>query len=214
MYNFEYVSKEEWLPVRDDLFEIIHKVQHEVSQHFTFQFCLVAGCARNMITRDRESNTGFDFDVNIEINDPERLYSPRKIRNILRAAFDKVTHPDGFQSVWYGFAEDSVRTLTVKVKDRANSNIVHRYDFCIVTTDDKGHQKYIRYNTTHRKYTWEYQTKDNAELPEKIKWIEKQGLWWQVRSRYLYKKNRNKDPNKLSRSIFAETVDEIWEKNT
>ena len=50
-------------------------------------------------------------------------------------------------------------------------------------------------------------------LPTKIKWVKEQGLWQQVRKYYLYKKNTNDNPNKHSRTIFAETIHEIWQKN-
>ena len=38
MYDFEYVPKEEWEPIRDELFEIIHRLQKEVRDDFTFQY--------------------------------------------------------------------------------------------------------------------------------------------------------------------------------
>ena len=65
MYDFEYVPNEEWEPVRDELFEIIHRLQDEVRDEFTFQYHFVGSSKRKMITRDRHSNTGFDFDVNV-----------------------------------------------------------------------------------------------------------------------------------------------------
>jgi hypothetical protein len=51
------------------------------------------------------------------------------------------------------------------------------------------------------------------ELPSKIEWIKKHRLWQQVIDHYLYKKNINDNPDKHSRTIFAETVHEIWQKN-
>lgn len=83
MHDFEYVSNHEWEPVRDELFEIIHRLQDEVRDNFTFQYHFVGSSKRKMITRDRNSNIGFDFDVNIEVNDPDKNYSPEEIRNIL-----------------------------------------------------------------------------------------------------------------------------------
>ena len=41
MHDFEYVPKEEWKPIRDELFEIIHSLQNEVSDNFTFQYHFV-----------------------------------------------------------------------------------------------------------------------------------------------------------------------------
>lgn len=78
MHDFEYVPKEEWKPIRDELFEIIHRLQNEVRDDFTFQYHFVGSSKRKMITRDRNSNIGFDFDVNIEVNDPDEDYSAEK----------------------------------------------------------------------------------------------------------------------------------------
>ena len=96
MHDFEYVPKKEWKPIRDELLEIIRRLQNEVRDSFTFQYHFVGSSSRNMITRDRNSNTGFDFDVNIEVNDPHEDYSAEEIRNILRKGLDKVTNPYGY----------------------------------------------------------------------------------------------------------------------
>ena len=213
MHDFEYVPTQEWEPVRDELFEIIHRLQDEVRDKFTFQYHFVGSSKRKMITRDRNSNTGFDFDVDIEVNDPDENYSAEEIRNILRKGLDRVISPYGYSFGGYDYAEDSTRVLTIKVKDRANSRILHSCDFCIINECGDGRQQYIRYNKKQNSYSWEYQPKGYLELPTKIEWVKKHGLWQQVRDYYLYKKNINDNPNKHSRSILAETVHEIWQKN-
>lgn len=213
MQDYEYVKKEEWQPVRDELYEIIHKLQDEVREYFTFQYHFVGSSKRNMITQDRNSNTGFDFDVNIEVNDPDEDYSAEEIRNILRNGLDRVTNPYGRSIFGYDYTEDSTRVLTIKVKDKANSRILHSCDFCVVNDCEDGRQQYIRYNKKQQSYSWEYQPKGYYELPEKIEWIKKNGLWQQVRDVYLDKKKMNTDKNKKSRSIFAETVHQVCQQN-
>lgn len=213
MHDFEYVPNEEWEPVRDELFEIIHRLQDEVRNEFTFQYHFVGSSKRKMITRDRISNTGFDFDVNIEVNDPDENYSAEEIRNILHKGLDRVTNPYGYSIFGYDYTEDSTRVLTIKVKDRINSRILHSCDFCIIYECGDGRQQYIRYNKKQNSYSWEYQPKGYMDLPAKIDWVKEQGLWQQVRKYYLYKKNINDNPNKHSRTIFAETIHEIWQKN-
>ena len=212
MHNFEYVPNEEWEPVRDELFEIIHRLQDEVRDKFTFQYHFVGSSKRKMITRDRKSNKGFDFDVNIEVNDPKENYSAEEIRNILHKGLDKVTNPYGYSIFCCDYTEDSTRVLTIKVKDRANSRILHSCDFCIIYECRNGRQQYIRYNKKQNSYYWEFQPKGYMELPSKIEWVKKHGRWQQVRDHYIYKKNINDNPNKHSRTIFAETVHEIWQK--
>ena len=213
MHDFEYVSNHEWEPVRYELFEIIHRLQDEVRDNFTFQYHFVGSSKRKMITRDRNSNIGFDFDVNIEVNDPDENYSAEEIRNILHKGLDRVTNPYGYSIFGYDYTEDSTRVLTIKVKDRINSRILHSCDFCIIYECGDGRQQYIRYNKKQNSYSWEYQPKGYMELPAKIDWVKEQGLWQQVRKYYLYKKNINDNPNKHSRTIFAETIHEIWQKN-
>ncbi|MBQ1187208.1 MAG: hypothetical protein IIX54_05950 [Clostridia bacterium] len=212
MHDFEYVPNHEWEPIRDELFKIIHKLQDEVRDEFTFQYHFVGSSKRKMITRDRNSNTGFDFDVNIEVNDPDENYSAEEIRNILHKGLDRVTNPYGYSIFGYDYTEDSTRVLTIKVKDKTNSRILHSCDFCIIYECGDGRQQYIRYNKKQNSYSWEYQPKGYMELPAKIEWVKEQGLWQQVRDYYIYKKNINDNPNKHSRTIFAETIHEIWQK--
>ena len=96
MHDFCYVSKKEAAPVKAELLDIIHEVQDIVRDDFTFQFTFIGSSSRNMITYDRKSNIGFDFDVNIEVNDYDENYEPKEIRTIIRKALDKVArqYPD------------------------------------------------------------------------------------------------------------------------
>lgn len=69
MHDFCYVSKREAAPIKAELIDLIHRVQDYVRDDFTFQYYFVGSSSRNMITYDRKSNVGFDFDVNIVVND-------------------------------------------------------------------------------------------------------------------------------------------------
>lgn len=213
MHDFEYVPKGEWKPIKNELIKIIHELQDEVRNVFTFQYHFVGSSERKMITRDRNSNTGFDFDVNIEVNDPDEKYSAEEIRNILRNGLNEVTKPYGYSIFGYGYTEDSTRVLTIKLKDRQNSRILYSCDFCIIYECDNGRQQYIRYNKKQKSYSWEYQPKGYYKLSEKIEWIKKQKLWQQVKDNYIYKKNTNTDDNKKSRAIFAEPIHQVCQQN-
>lgn len=211
MKEFEYVTKREYGPVKEDLVELIHLVQDEVREHFTFRYDFIGSASRNMITREINGNVGYDFDVNIRVNDPDNNYSAKKIRNILKAAFDK--HAKKFM---YDDAEDSTRVITIKVKDRKNSKILHSCDFAVVNDyiDEDGdeHQEYIHFNKKQNTYEWQEQPEGYYMLLEKIDDIKKYNLWQKVRDLYLEKKSKNTDLHKKSRSIFAETVKEVHDK--
>ena len=201
MHDFRYVSKKEAAPIKAILLEIIHSTQNLVRDEFTFQYEFVGSASRNMITCDTKSNIGFDFDVNIYVNDDEENYTAKQIRQIIKQALDKVARHYG-----YDYCEDSTRVLTIKVKDRGKSRIVHSCDFAIVNDCEDGRQQYIRYNKVQNNYTWEYQGEGFDGLPDKIEWLRENGLWQQVRDYYIEKKNCNDNPDKHSRSIFAETI--------
>ncbi len=208
MYHFQYVAKKELKPAKKQLMELIHKVQDEVRDSFTFQYKFVGSVQRNMVTWDVKSNAGFDFDVNIMVNDDDEKFDAKKIKNILMCAFNKYA-----RKYRYDFCEDSTRVFTIKVKDRKNFRIRHSCDFAIVNDYGDNQQQYIRYNKQKNNYTWEEQTKGFYCLPEKIEFCKDNQLWQEVREIYLDKKNYNMDSNKKSRSIFAETIHEVCHRN-
>lgn len=211
MHDYQYVSKRQTSPIRAEIETLIHLVQKEVKNKFTFSYQFIGSASRNMITEDKKSNTGFDFDVNIRVNDDYNEYTAKQIKTTLMNAFNKYNHL--FQ---YDNCEDSKRVITIKVKDSKNSTILHSCDFAVVNDyiDDYGYdcQEFIYFNKKQNTYEWQEQPKGFYELPEKIEWCHDEGLWNAVRDLYIIKKNNNTDPHVKSRSIFAKTVNEICQK--
>ena len=207
MKHYEYVTKSEATPIKNELIDLIHLVQDEVREYFTFRYDFIGSAKRNMITCDYKSNVGFDFDVNIRVNDEEEKFSAKEIRNILKRGFDKFG-----RHFSYDFAEDSKRVLTIKVKDVENSRIIHSCDFAVVHDASDGRQQYIHFNKNQNTYEWQYQPIGFYQLEEKITHIKKKGQWQEVRKLYLESKNKNLDSNKKSRTIFAETVNTVYKR--
>ncbi|MCM1236005.1 MAG: hypothetical protein NC489_38440 [Ruminococcus flavefaciens] len=211
MHNFKYVSRKQLSPVKKELIQIINSVQRQVHNDFTFQFYFVGSVKRNMVTYDVGANIGYDFDVNIQVNDDECKFSAKEIKTKIRLALNKIAYCYGYDN-----AEDSTRVITIKVKDRKNSKILYSCDFAIVNdyVDDNGNecQEYIHFNKKQKTYTWEEQPDGYYLLDEKAEWIRDNGHIDEMRDLYLYKKNFNTDLHKHSRSIYAETVHEICQK--
>ena len=81
MYHYRYATKDELKPVKAELEEIIHRVQNEVRDDFTFSYYYVGSSAknRNLVTYDPTTQIGFDFEDEILI--PKlmvRTYSDNK----------------------------------------------------------------------------------------------------------------------------------------
>ena len=202
MHDFRYVPRTEYQPLKNQIILILNEVQDEVRDDFTFQYHFIGSTKRNMITRDMKSNIGFDFDVDLTVNDDEEDYDPDEIRNILRNAITKVSRRYGFTK-----CEDSTRVITIKMTNPWRSTIEHSCDFAIVY----GNQ-YIRFNKGTQTYTWEYQSKNHNDIEKRADILKKTGYWDEVRTVYLDKKNYNNNPDKHSRSLYFETINEVYKR--
>ena len=208
MHDFRYVTKKQAQPIKDELYQILYMVQDLVRDNFTFSFTPIGSSSRNMITCDAKSNIGFDFDINIEVNDDNEDFEPKEIRTIIRTAIDRVAPRYGYKN-----CEDSTRVLTIKKVDTSHSRIIHSCDFAIVYNCGDGRQQYIRFNKDNNYYFWEYQGKGFVGLEKKMDWLKMENLWGELQDYYIYKKNCNDNPDKHSRSIFAESINEMCQKN-
>lgn len=206
MHDFCYVTKNDAIPIKNELHKIINEVQNIVRDKFTFQFKPVGSSSRNMITYDRKSNIGFDFDFGLIINDKKVKYSPKEIRHIIKNAMDQVVLKYGYKC-----CEDSTSVLTIKKVSTHTCKIIHSCDFAILRINNKI-QQYIRFNKKNNTYTWEEQGGEFKDLDKKIKWLKSNGDWMELRQYYLNKKNFNNNPYKHSRSILAESVNEMYKK--
>ena len=208
MCSFEYVSKAKWKPIKKELVELIHYVQDEIREDFTFRYDFVGSSKRNMITYDTKSNIGFDFDVDIEVNDDDESYSAKEIKQKLMNAFNRSRYR---LKTYYNSCEDSTRVFTIKMIDHQKSRVIHSCDFAIVYNCSDGSQQYIRHNKSQNNYFWSEQTKRFSDLTRLEKAIKKHGLWNKVKDLYIDKKNKNTNIYKKSRSLYAETIHEVYQ---
>lgn len=206
MYHYDYATPEEIKPARAELEQIISHVREDVRQYFTFRHEYIGSSSnkRNLVTYDPKTNVGFDFDVNLYVNDKYEDYSAAEIREIFRQSFNKFRFRYG-----YSPCENSTSVLTIKFIDRRQSRIKHSCDFAIVFDGSKG-QQYIRFNKEQQTFSWEYRSKGFEGLEKKADWLKKHGLWNEVRDLYLYLKNTNTNPDRHSRSIYAETINDLY----
>lgn len=85
---------------------------------------------------------------------------------------------------------------------------------CIIVYNcNGGRQQYICFNKENNYYFWEYQGKGFIDLDKKIDWLKNKKLWKKLQDYYIEKKNSNENPDKHSRSIFAESINEMCQKN-
>lgn len=206
-HDFEYVKPTEYGPVKAKLRELINKVELEMQREcFSFQSEFIGSTTLNMVTRDRKSNVGYDFDVNVYPNVDFDDYTPAELRQLFTKYFNKYAHEYG-----YSHCEDSTRVLTIKVKDTAHSKIKHSCDIGIVLYDDDDDGWYVHCNKAGDRKTYEFKMlPDPDEIEDKISWLKENGYWNQVRKMYLRLKNNNTDDDKKSRSLRLEAINNIF----
>ena len=215
MNHFEYVSKSKYMPVKKELIKIINQVQDELREQFTFDYKFIGSSSRNMITYDPKTNKGYDFDINIEVNDYDEYYSAKKLKEILINTFNqviKLTYP-------YASCQNNTRVFTIKVYEEnpcciniialRSPKIEYSCDFAIVNTINDHQQEYIRFNKNTHEYSWQMQCKGYS-LSKKEAYIKNNKLTNELRKIYLDKKNFNTNPNKKSRALYAEAVNELY----
>lgn len=215
MNHFEYVSKSKYMPVKKELIKIINQVQDELREQFTFDYKFIGSSSRNMITYDPKTNKGYDFDINIEVNDFDECYSAKELKEILINTFNqviKLTYP-------YASCQNNTRVFTIKVYEEnpcciniialRSPKIEYSCDFAILNTINDYQQEYIRFNKNTHEYSWQMQCKGYL-LSKKEAYIKKNKLTNELRKIYLDKKNFNTNPNKKSRALYAEAVNELY----
>ncbi|SFT61006.1 hypothetical protein SAMN02910301_2109 [Lachnospiraceae bacterium XBD2001] len=208
MHDFEYVARAEYLPEKKKVVLILQDVQRDLRGTLNIHFRFVGSEPRHMITRDRKSNVGYDFDVDIWIDDVDD-YEPSYIRKILKKSLDKIAPSYGYKT-----AEDSTSVLTIKAIDKKKAAIKHSCDFAIVDEfeDEDGdwHQWYIKNCKKDKSYVWEERKNAFYDLPYKIDWLKENNYWDVVRDQYISNKNKNTNRNNKSRSIYAYTIGEVF----
>ncbi len=208
-FNYEYVPKSEYAPIKKELVEIVHELQDSVRGFFTIDFRFVGSANRNMITCDYSQNRGFDFDINLFPNDDDEEYSAQEIRELLFSRIREISRRKGYNKF-----ENSTRVITIKKVDREHSYIEHSCDFAVVYNGKNG-QQYIRLNKNviPNTYTWEFQPKGYEVVDEKAEILRK-GHLSKIKKIYLNKKNDIKNENKKSLALYVETINELWQKNS
>ena len=208
MHDFEYVSKEEYMPEKTKIIQLLQDVQRDLKLKMNIHFKFVGSASRNMITRDRKSNIGYDFDVNISVDDIDD-YKPKFLRTEIKKSIDKYADKYG-----YSPCENSTSVLTIKVKDTKKSKILHSCDFAIVDEyedeNEELQQDYIRFNKKDNSYGWYSRSMSLDEIRFKIDWLKDNGYWQDVRNQYIENKNKNDNPDVKSRSVFSYTVSEVF----
>lgn len=210
-YMYEYVSKAEYKPYKEEIESIIKKVQKIMKTEYdtTFQFKLIGSTNRHLVTKIKDGNRGYDFDYNLILQKSDLWDNPKKLKEQFMRAFSK-----SLKGTKYGEPEDSTSSITIKVVDKKHSKIIRSCDFAIIyylDDDDLDNgYRYIKNWKKNNRYSFEDRVlSQNADckLQEILEY--EQG-WNCVRDEYIKLKNRNRDTNKKSFILYLESIQNVY----
>jgi hypothetical protein len=210
-FMFEYVTKAEYRPVREELEKIIIRVQNVMRTRYdyTFQFRLIGSGKRHLITRVVNGNGGYDFDYNLIISAPEEgyFYKADVVKQQFMEAFKIV-----LRETKYSPPQDSTSAITIKVIDRNNKRIEHSCDFAIIYYDENREENgyyYLKNNKNQQKYSFEFRNLSRS-IDNKLNAILKYNNGWNwIREEYIKIKNSNQDKDKHSFVLYLEAISNV-----
>ena len=205
--TFEYVTKSELKPVKQQVEEIIHDLQDELRlEGVTFQYKIIGSGSKNLVTRVVNGNSGFDFDYNFVVQKDAEL-DEKSLKLLFIEKLELV-----IANTYYNHVSNGKKVMTIKVVDQENSSVIHSCDFAITV-------EYLDENEDLNQEILIYQSDDNYfwnQKPSRINYtaklsnIKENGLWSELREEYLTLKNNNQDENKKSFTLFHEAINNVY----
>lgn len=179
------------------------------------QFALVGSGARNMVTRNGDGPVDLDYNLEL-IKAPEKYWNDlRHLKDTIRALLNRAAGLKCFSE-----SRDSTSCLNALLHFEDDPEVEFSFDVAIVTRNSKGtlcrliHNKNVL-GCEADQYVWN-EIPNSHNVAQKAKRIKSEGLWPDVRNRYVEQKNmylsRQWDKNHPSFIVYIEVVNEIYHK--
>ena len=187
---YEIVRESESKRYRSDCASVLTKTCEILkSKNIIAQFSLVGSGAKNLITRN--GNGPYDLDYNLVVIKADERYwkDLRLLKDTVRNALNKAERKDSFSD-----AMDSRSCLTTLLHFNDSPN--------------------VEFSFGYDQYTWNEVPKSH-DVKEKADAIKAEGLWQEVRDRYVGLKNMylsRQDNTHPSFIVYVEAVNEIYYK--
>ena len=166
---YRFANQSEVKELESWCMEILHAVQEEVREYFTFDIRLIGSGDKRLVTQN--SNDSFDLDYNIILQKDKKglLDNPKQIKDIFVARFNKVLKS---RVTNYTPASDSTSVITAKlVRD---NGLEFSFDVAIIVEGDDGYFYRLMHDKRTNRYIWN-QVKQSADYFERFKGVKEMG---------------------------------------
>jgi hypothetical protein len=185
--------------------EILHAVQEEVRDYFTFDIRLIGSGDKRLVTQNADQSFDLDYNIILQKDKKNLLDNPKQIKDLFVARFNKVLK--AAVNEYSTSAGDSTSVITAKLI--RNGKLNFSFDVAIIVENNNG----VFYRLTNDKNTGRYiwnEIQQSADFVEKFRLIKESGHWADFKKRYLDKKNMylSRQDGVKSFSVFLETLNE------
>ena len=203
MYHF--AKQREVTELHQWCLDILHEIQDEVQEYFTFDIRLIGSGDKRLVTQNNEGSFDLDYNIILQKDKKGLLDNPKQIKDLFVARFNKVLkkHING-----YFHACDSTSVVTVKII--SNNTISFSFDVAIIVEGDDGYFYRLINDKNTNRYIWN-RVKNSNNYFERFQQIKQNGKWQQFKERYLELKNMHlrRGEEIKSFSVFLETLNEF-----
>ena len=185
--------------------EILHAVQNDVREYFTFDIRLIGSGDKKLVTQNEDESFDLDYNLIVQRDKKNLLNNPKQIKDIFVSRFNKVLQPEISD---FKYASDSTSVITLKLVQ--NGELHFSFDVAILVENNDGIFYRLTNDKKSGKYIWNEVPKSKDYL-EKFQQIKEQGNWEDFKKRYLKLKNYHlqRQDKVKSFSVFLETLNEF-----
>ena len=185
--------------------EILHSVQNEVRDYFTFDIRLIGSGDKKLVTQNEDESFDLDYNIILQRDKKNLLNNPRQIKDIFASRFNKILQPSISD---FKYASDSTSVLTLKLVQ--DEELKFSFDVAILVENNDGVFYRLINDKKSGRYIWN-EVAHSQDYFEKFHQIKSQGYWQDFKKRYLELKNYHlcRGEKIKSFSVFLETLNEF-----
>lgn len=203
---YRYAKQSDVKELNQWCLDILHEVQEELKEYFTFDIRLIGSGDKRLVTQNADNCFDLDYNLILQRDKQGLLDNPKRIKDLFVARFNDVLKRtvDG-----YFHACDSSSVITIKII--RNNRLEFSFDVAIIVEGDDGYFYRLVNDKNSKRYIWN-RVKNSNDYFERFQLVKKNGEWQQFKERYLELKNMHlsRQDDIKSFSIFLETLNEFY----
>ncbi len=203
---YRYAPQKEVKELTEWCLDILHEMQNEMSEYFTFDIRLIGSGEKRLVTQNEEECFDLDYNLILQRDKQGLLDNPKKIKDLFVDRFNRVLkkYVSGYTHV-----SDSSSVITVKII--RNNRLEFSFDVAIIVEGDDGFFYRLTNDKNSGRYIWN-RVKNSSNYFERYLQVKKAGQFSRFKERYLKLKNMHlsRQVGVKSFSIFLETLNEFY----